>query len=630
MPGPSQQELQRLSARPYSARVGDPEDFASVYEKTLVPLIIDLLQANCDCDFSVDVHNFPELSSETVPRVIYITLPMAATGHLQELMRGELARHLPAKFHQTHLKFRKGSVKRTTWWGTDDEKHLDHVCRPKNVMFHSTPHMGMSIGPHCSHEDAGSAGGFLKIGTNLYGVSCRHVVEQALRNDDGDTRVVHPAHGDHRLNQAAHPRSQQSTMGSVFLCSRKDPITKRDVTRVSSTFAGSGVSERRDRVAMDWCLFGPVPQGKNYLHVPSIGMDRLVAVEKSAMIEANTEVYALARTSGYSLGFTCDVPGVQRLEGSYRREWTVRQYSPSNWDRSTYLEPPWQSVRKWVTSGIGVPGDSGAWLMRRSDNAVIGLIWARNHNHGSPFEVERIRLTYITPIVDVLADIRERVAEQVTLPAYSEEDLRYDAHTAEGPWALATRQSIEPWNPLSPRLLGRCNEEDSGTGPTVLGSNGRSSPPQTHSSPASTASQHRGSQGDDAISLASYSSTSVQPSPHMSDYEGSSGRSTASAALRLGEGLLFAIGMAEVLHLRRPELTPPDLEPDLSGNSSASGESLEEVESSLAGPSIVIAGQDSLDDDQEFVEGAEPIRAKATFPSAGATPVFMKSQSTSG
>lgn len=53
--------------------------------------------------------------------------------------------------------------------------------------------------------------------------------------------------------------------------------------------------------------------------------------------------------------------------------------------------------------GLGVPGDSGSWLMRRSDNAVVGLVWARNHNYGSP--VERIRLTYVTAIVDILADM---------------------------------------------------------------------------------------------------------------------------------------------------------------------------------------------------------------------------------
>ncbi len=57
---------------------------------------------------------------------------------------------------------------------------------------------------------------------------------------------------------------------------------------------------------------------------------------------------------------------------------------------------------------MGVPGDSGAWLMRQSDNGVMGLIWGRNHNHGNPSE--RVRLTYFTPMVDILAELRENHA----------------------------------------------------------------------------------------------------------------------------------------------------------------------------------------------------------------------------
>lgn len=49
--------------------------------------------------------------------------------------------------------------------------------------------------------------------------------------------------------------------------------------------------------------------------------------------------------------------------------------------------------------------------MRRSDNAVIGLIWGRNHDYGDP--LERVRLTYFTPMVDILKDVRENVSSQV-------------------------------------------------------------------------------------------------------------------------------------------------------------------------------------------------------------------------
>lgn len=56
--------------------------------------------------------------------------------------------------------------------------------------------------------------------------------------------------------------------------------------------------------------------------------------------------------------------------------------------------------------------------MRRSDNALIGLIWGRNHDSGDP--QKRTRLTYFTPMVDILAEIEEKHArgEEVALPVY--------------------------------------------------------------------------------------------------------------------------------------------------------------------------------------------------------------------
>jgi hypothetical protein len=206
-------------------------------------------------------------------------------------------------------------------------------------------------------------------------------------------------------------------MGELFCYSEKDS------TRQSYTYQGTG-HPGVNRVQMDWCLFGPVPKGKNILFTPCVSMDRFVPVDTFATIEANIKVYALGRTSGYSLGFTSDVPGVIRMKGVLRREWTVRQFWPANSDKNTHLDRPWQTLKEWVTGGIGVRGDSGSWLMRYEDNAVIGLVWARNYDHGSP--VERVRLTYVTPFVDILNDIKEKSGLDVTLPTYSASELRYD------------------------------------------------------------------------------------------------------------------------------------------------------------------------------------------------------------
>lgn len=108
-----------------------------------------------------------------------------------------------------------------------------------------------------------------------------------------------------------------------------------------------------------------------------------------------------------------------------------------------------------MTSGIGVPGDSGAWLIRRSDNGLMGLIWGRNHDRGDP--LERVRLTYFTPIVDILADVRERHAagEEVALPAFSASDLEQEVEIHNPHEMVPIDMSQEPWSVFSREAIRR-------------------------------------------------------------------------------------------------------------------------------------------------------------------------------
>jgi hypothetical protein len=115
--GTSHSELNHLSTRPYSLRASDSADFASAWENKIVPLLTDLLQKNCSCDFAVDVHNFPEMSSAAVPRVIYITLSGDAdTTALEQTIRAELGMAVPERFNPVYLKFRRGGVRKSQWW----------------------------------------------------------------------------------------------------------------------------------------------------------------------------------------------------------------------------------------------------------------------------------------------------------------------------------------------------------------------------------------------------------------------------------------------------------------------------------------------------------------------------------
>ncbi|KXX76062.1 hypothetical protein MMYC01_204979 [Madurella mycetomatis] len=496
-----QAELARLSSRPYSLRTADPSDFASVWEASIVPLLTELLQQwHCNGDFTADVHNFPEVSGESVPRVIYITLAAgntpgdAASSRLEHTVRAELARAVPERFSPLHVEFGRGGPQRSNhsasrWWGEKDKGELDGICKPKNVAYHATPVIGMSIGPARVRDAAASLGGFVQVGSQLYAMSAFHAFEDSI--ETCHLQVDHPAKPDLPMIVPPGPGARPYSIGNLASWSRRGKL------RPSLTFQGTNFSEESTMVEMDWCLIGPVAEGKNFVSVPSFRMDCVVAVQDTAVVEGNTEVYAMARTSGYSLGFTSDVPGLQKISGHVRREWyvtsaptlhftpvykdclptqslcsgsasrdslkgstwltlldrTVRQYSPFKHPEDGRASAPWQTLKQWVTSGIGVAGDSGSWLIRRSDNALMGLIWGRNHDSGNP--KERVRLAYFTPMADILADVREVYMEEATLPTYSARDLVRAVGSRHPREAVGYDMFQAPWTVLSCEAIQR-------------------------------------------------------------------------------------------------------------------------------------------------------------------------------
>nr|CDP23839.1 Putative protein of unknown function [Podospora anserina S mat+] len=313
------------------------------------------------------------------------------------------------------------------WWGQERGDH-DDICEPCNITYRPAPIMGISIGP-VQVADAASLGGFIKIGSELYAMSAAHAFEDAVKK--GHARVHHPAKPDFPKITPSDPRAKQYVIGTVAM------KTPSGTLRPSLTFQNTNFSAERTKVEMDWCLIGPVKNGKNIISVPSFQMDRCVAVEQTAPVEGNTEVYAMARTSGYSLGF---VTPLSSTRGTVELVRLGELWSLCLLFHLTDLIHR-QTLKQWVTSGMGVPGDSGAWLMRRSDNAVIGLIWGRNHDYGDP--LERVRLTYFTPMVDILKD--------VSLPSYSATDLARASDSQRS--AVHLDPSRDPWNALASDVI---------------------------------------------------------------------------------------------------------------------------------------------------------------------------------
>ncbi|KAK3335452.1 hypothetical protein B0T19DRAFT_447108 [Cercophora scortea] len=582
----SQAELNRLSSRPYSARASDAGDFASIWESAVVPVLTELLQKHSNSDFAVDVHNFPEMSSEAVPRVIYITLTDGADLDFEQLIRGELTRAVPSRFNPVYLKFRKGSVQKSSWWGRG-QGEKDTVCEPRNISYREFPMIGMSIGP-VRVPDAASLGGLIRVGGELYGMSAFHAFEDSIKL--GQLRVHHPARPDFLMNKFQDARAKTYSVGTVAMCAPSGTL------RPSLTFRDTNIPARLTMVEMD-CF----------------DTNRDVAVEAHVPVEGNTEVYAMARTSGYSLGYTSDVPGLQRISGCLRREWTVRQYSPFKHPKDSRAAPPWQTLKQWVTSGIGVPGDSGAWLIRRTDNALMGLIWGRNHDRGQP--AERVRLTYFTPIIDILDDVRQNhtEGEDVSLPVYvapkrpsrskAEENARgatVRVDLSSEPWSVFTRHTNQQHRQASKDVIQRSFAHG------VVPAYGALSSLQYQSEPCEEGrvSTREGGSETSSHTLGHIESSIQAPDDHASPPMSEEGHGSIST-LHSRDKLLLGMGPSNQLEV--PELSS-------ASSSSSVGESSDEVRS-MGCHDVCILDDD--DDDDETYEGVadveEPVRAKASF-----------------
>jgi hypothetical protein len=117
--GQCQVDNERHLVRPAAENAAsEPKDLAHSWELTVVPLLKDVLKEHVRGDFSVDIHNYPELKvkSKTAPRVIRITLSASLSTDLQDRIRKDLAKRVPSRFQETYLQFigSKTSTSRAT------------------------------------------------------------------------------------------------------------------------------------------------------------------------------------------------------------------------------------------------------------------------------------------------------------------------------------------------------------------------------------------------------------------------------------------------------------------------------------------------------------------------------------
>jgi hypothetical protein len=127
---------------------------------------------------------------------------------------------------------------------------------------------------------------------------------------------------------------------------------------------------------------------------------------KTSHVIPGGRVFAVGRTSGLQDGI---------INGCLTnlRFWDGDSVSRES-DEWSIIKPESMPDEKWATAGMGVSGDSGAWVLEAGTDNVVGQLWGRDfQEEGNSFGQI---ITYFTPILDILDDIYERTkASQIYL-----------------------------------------------------------------------------------------------------------------------------------------------------------------------------------------------------------------------
>lgn len=290
----------------------------------------------------------------------------------------------------------------------------------------------------------------------------------------------------------------------------------------------------------------------------------------------------------------------------------MRQYSPFKYPKDGSVSAPWQTLKQWVTSGIGVPGDSGAWLIRRSDNALLGLIWGRNHDYGDPLEPARVRLTYFTPIIDIIEDVRENHAsgEEISLPLYTANDLTRANEAAQEP--VGDDMSQDPWSILSSDAIQQLGQSQRilidryFSGGTVSSTGASMLNEVTPRQPAEEGISQTSQLPDDSVPAQNNGSFGQRDASVLANHQATPPRSDVScvsfSTLRSQDRLLLGVGQ------QGGSLPGLSSSPSVRSSSGSAVEAPDGI--SLENP-VHIVDEEGTDEDITNVE--EPIRAKACF-----------------
>ncbi|KAL9116363.1 MAG: hypothetical protein Q9187_007113 [Circinaria calcarea] len=345
--------------------------------------------------------------------------------------------------------------------GQDDEDNEEDF--PYFTRFWKNPGMGASIGMRCTRSVSATLGGHVVVDGQLFMLTVQHLIEESrqhVNNHTGSTDdlfvLTSPSLSDvdnmradleqsepnkkadigmeckkqfgdqditledvqaaeaapsnlkaldddyEHINTIREELSKNDLdfdLGSVAFCSKSEP---RETCRPRRLWPKE-LARRRVFHRMDWalCRVDIARQGENrhryhfeddptLVNYWSDGANLLgdgEVCQETCELEPNVRVHYVGRRSGRQRGQVNAVPMLLSHDGNHTYEWHIIDERELP-DKDT------------------VAGDSGAWIIRETDNKLVGLLYGWNDGQ-----------LLFTPINDIFADIRANVpATEVTLP----------------------------------------------------------------------------------------------------------------------------------------------------------------------------------------------------------------------
>ncbi|KAI1370834.1 hypothetical protein F4677DRAFT_451016 [Hypoxylon crocopeplum] len=377
----------------------DSKQFVKIWELDLLPKLEKVLDEKVQGTYSINVRR----GDQDGHRTIEIMTAEEATDEVRTLLEECKDQYLDGDIgSRTTMRICVGSIEflvneAPSRSSTPSE---DNWQSPINTRRYSNPVMGDSVGPRQANGGSATMGPLLQIAQNFYRVLNWHVFDDRDKNRRWNEPsppaldAVHPSLDD----SGGHSVTIGKTVAYSGLMHKTSRIS-RSIQHACSVALGRSVNPVQ--TVTDWVLV-ETTSGHQVNRVREVNMpaqeehssfSRNITRIADPKCGAKCLVYSTGRSSGHSYGQICEVLDVFKLQnGTKTRNWCVESTQVPDED--------------WNLGGMGVPGDSGAPVIDRETNSLLGQIWGRSKYKVT--DPQHPPLTYFTAMSDIYDDIRDR------------------------------------------------------------------------------------------------------------------------------------------------------------------------------------------------------------------------------